>query len=102
MENTAKSGNQLTNTFEYDYENRLLEHNIASVGVTVEHAYDGLDRRPAASAGYCGRGARPPFKTTRAVSGGATTDYEHVRNGLLGSRGFQPRISQAESLRYLT
>ena len=46
----------IPNTFEYDRENRLTEHVTAAVGVTVEHAYDGLGRL---------------VKTTRAVSGGA-------------------------------
>ena len=67
LEEKWNGANTLTNTFEYDRENRLTEHVTAAVGVTVEHAYDGLGRL---------------VKTTRAISGGATTNYEQVRDGL--------------------
>jgi len=67
IEETWNSQDALTNTFEYDFENRLIEHDCASVGVTVEHKYDGLGRL---------------LRTDRTVSGPTTTTFEHVRDGL--------------------
>jgi len=67
IEETWNGQDALTNTFEYDFENRLIEHDCASVGTTVEHKYDGLGRL---------------LRTDRTVAGPTTTTFEHVRDGL--------------------
>jgi len=67
IDETWNGQDSLANTFEYDFENRLVEHDCASVGVTVEHKYDGLGRL---------------LRTDRTVAGPTTTTFEHVRDGL--------------------
>jgi len=64
---TWNGQDSLVNTFEYDFENRLVEHDCASVGVTVEHKYDGLGRL---------------VRTDRTVAGPTTMTFEHIRDGL--------------------
>ncbi len=67
---TTETWNGLTplaSTLAYDYENRLTQHNVGMLGVTVKHAYDGLGRL---------------IRTDRTIAGPTTTQFEHVRDGL--------------------